>query len=147
MSHALRAKDINIAHDQHYVKLSSDTKWPTFNKLRLRTTTLTFPKQKKQNETSLQKLLSFIDEIKSTDSFPSRQTLLLTFEIPRGRSGAFKTINLKIRTSGGDCRRVVEDSILQCFNECDLNIKKLTWHEKYWNPKLPDRDEYYEYEE
>eukprot|EP01134_Creolimax_fragrantissima_P005852 CFRG5852T1 len=104
-----------------------------------------YTKQKKQNEASLQKLFSFIDEIKSEESFPVKQHLVLPFDIPQGRPGQFKTVTLNIRTSGGDCRRVIEKSILKCFNESGVVGSELTWSDKYWNPKkMPkyDDDEY-----
>lgn len=76
-----------------------------------------------------QEFLGFLDELKciqQTDDvdmvspFPPRRRQRIEFFVAGAKPGEFRKVALAIRTTGGDCRNVVEKSLVTLFAECGM---------------------------
>jgi hypothetical protein len=74
----------------------------------------------------LQEFLGFLDELKCVQEahdeaspFPPRQRRRFEFYVPAG-GGEFKRVGVNIFTTGGDCRNVVQRSLIELFAQCGM---------------------------
>lgn len=77
----------------------------------------------------LQDFLGFLDQLKCVQQaedvenfvspFPPRQRKRFEFYVPAG-AGQFKRVGVSVHTTGGDCRNVVQRSLIELFAQCGM---------------------------
>ena len=61
------------------------------------------------------------DDLENASPFPARRRHRIEFFVPHGgKAGEFRRVAVDIRTTGGDCRNVVEKSLAELFAQCGV---------------------------
>ncbi|KAE8958558.1 hypothetical protein PR003_g28705, partial [Phytophthora rubi] len=106
----------------------------TLRKLYLRTHPDLFgryPEQQRANEESYKELLGILDAIEKHNEFPPAKSLVLPFYLKTPVEGAFKEVDLQLRTTGGACNTLVEEALGRFFGDCGLP-QAFQWGEGSW---------------
>lgn len=100
-----------------------------------------YPKQKDVNQESFSRFQAFLDDVRDKDTAPPRAGLhSYRFFLKTKEDGRFQEVALELRTTGGDCRNLVQRSLEAFFKECGLP-EKFVWAEGDWDYSLEDAEE------
>lgn len=92
-----------------------------------------YPTQKHVNQESFSRFQAFLDDVRDKDTAPPRAGLhAYRFYLKTKDDGFFQEVALELRTTGGDCRNVVQRSLERFFKLCGLP-EKFIWAEGDWN--------------
>lgn len=90
------------------------------------------PTQKHVNQESFSRFQAFLDEVRDQTTAPPRAGLhAYRFYLKTKEEGKFQEVALELRTTGGDCRNVVQRSLEGFFKQCGLP-ERFTWAESDW---------------
>lgn len=81
-----------------------------------------FPEQQRTNENSYKELLGVLDTIQAAkNGFPPARKLVLPFYLrEKSETQEFRMATLKLRTTGGNCKALVEEALGDFFQDCGL---------------------------
>lgn len=113
-----------------------------------------FPEAREINEKSFQELNNFLSQLKSrpfqeqmqageevdkSSVFPPAQTLNLRFYILQDVNNVSQVVpqSFMLRTTGGNCKHVVQTSLSAFFGRCGLS-DVFKWDDVYWNQNFID---------
>jgi len=92
-----------------------------------------YPTQKHVNQESFSRFQAFLDDVRDKNTAPPRAGLhAYRFYLKTKDDGLFQEVALELRTTGGDCRNVVQRSLEGFFTQCGLP-EKFIWAEGDWN--------------
>jgi len=92
-----------------------------------------YPTQKHVNQESFSRFQAFLDDVRDKNTAPPRAGLhAYRFYLKTKDDGLFQEVALELRTTGGDCRNVVQRSLEGFFKQCGLP-EKFIWAEGDWN--------------
>ena len=93
-----------------------------------------YPKEQQVNEQSLSELTGFLSNVSNPEErFAPAQKISMEFYIHGSDDGSpLNKIDFKLRTTGGDCKRLVQRQLTELFQTAGVPKPDFTWDEKFW---------------
>lgn len=97
-----------------------------------------YPKEQQVNEQSLSELTGFLSNVSNPEErFAPAQKISMEFYIYGSDDGGgggnpLNKIDFKLRTTGGDCKRLVQRQLTELFQTAGVPKPDFTWDEKFW---------------